>query len=76
MAELAPEKVICSPVCTGYGEVKCAHGILPVPAPAAAKLLKGIPIYAGDTEGELCTPTGAAVLKYFVNEFRYMRQTA
>jgi uncharacterized protein (TIGR00299 family) protein len=72
MAELAPEKVICSPVCTGYGEVKCAHGILSVPAPAAAKLLKGIPIYAGDTEGELCTPTGAAILKYFVNEFRYM----
>jgi uncharacterized protein (TIGR00299 family) protein len=69
---LAPERIVCSPVRTGYGRVKCAHGILPVPAPAAAVLLKGVPVYAGDIEGEMCTPTGAAVLKHFAGEFRHM----
>lgn len=69
---LAPERIVCSPVRTGYGRVKCAHGILPVPAPATAVLLKGVPVYAGDIEGEMCTPTGAAVLKRFAGEFRHM----
>ena len=69
MNEIAPDKVIASPVHVGSGQVKCAHGILPVPAPATALILKGIPIYSGDIKGELCTPTGAALLKYFVNEF-------
>lgn len=69
MEMLAPEKVVVSPVCTGKGYVKCAHGVLPVPAPAAAYLLKDIPIYSGDTEGELCTPTGAALLKFFADSF-------
>lgn len=67
--KLAPEKIIASAVCTGYGHVHCAHGILPVPAPATAFLLQGIPCYAGDIEGELCTPTGAAILGAFVDEF-------
>ena len=53
----------------GSGKVKCAHGILPVPAPATAHILKDVPIYSGAVKGELCTPTGAALLKYFVNEF-------
>lgn len=70
--ELAPEKIVVSPVCTGFGQVKCAHGILPVPAPAAAYILRDIPIYGGNTEGELCTPTGAALLKYFADEFNAM----
>ena len=70
--ELAPEKIVVSPVCTGFGQVKCAHGILPVPAPAAAYILRDIPIYGGNTEGELCTPTGAALLKYFADEFSAM----
>jgi uncharacterized protein (TIGR00299 family) protein len=67
--EIAPDKIIASPVRTGFGQVKCAHGLLPVPAPAAAELLKGIPIYAGAIEGELCTPTGAALLKKFCASF-------
>lgn len=70
--ELAPEKIVVSPVCTGFGQVKCAHGILPVPAPAAAYILRDIPIYGGNIEGELCTPTGAALLKYFADEFNVM----
>ena len=69
MDRLAPEKVIASPIHVGSGQVRCAHGILPVPAPATAHILQGCPIYGGKIQGELCTPTGAALLKYFVNEF-------
>lgn len=68
--EIKAERIYASPVATGYGTVHCAHGILPVPAPATAYLLQDIPTYAGNTEGELCTPTGAALLKYFVNKFQ------
>lgn len=67
--ELSPEQIMASPVRTGFGQVRCAHGILPVPAPAAAWILKGVPIYAGDIRGELCTPTGAALLKHFASGF-------
>jgi uncharacterized protein (TIGR00299 family) protein len=63
------DKIIASPVHVGSGKVKCAHGILPVPAPATAYILKNVPIYSGAITGELCTPTGAALLKHFVNEF-------
>lgn len=76
MHELGIEKVITSPVNVGFGFVHCAHGILPVPAPATALLLEGIPCCAGQIEGELCTPTGAAVLKYFTDEFAKMPQMA
>ena len=69
MHELAPEKIIASPVHVGSGTVRCAHGVLPVPAPATQELLKGIPIYTGDILGELCTPTGAALLTRFVAHF-------
>jgi uncharacterized protein (DUF111 family) len=69
MEELAPQRVIVSPIHVGSGQVKCAHGILPVPAPATAYLLKGVPTYGGRIEGELCTPTGAALLKHFADEF-------
>lgn len=69
MHGLAPEKILASPVHVGSGTVRCAHGILPVPAPATQVLLTGIPIYSGDIQGELCTPTGAALLKHFVSEF-------
>ncbi|MCQ2585293.1 MAG: nickel pincer cofactor biosynthesis protein LarC [Treponema sp.] len=72
MEELGVEKVFASPVHVGSGTVKCAHGILPVPAPATANILKGVPVYGGEIKGELCTPTGAALLKYFVTEFRDM----
>lgn len=74
MEELGVEKVVTSPINVGYGQVRCAHGILPVPAPAAARILEGIPCYAGNVEGELCTPTGAAVLKYYTDEFRRLPQ--
>ncbi len=72
MREIAADRVVCSPVCTGSGTVKCAHGILPVPAPATALILKGIPVYAGSIKGEMCTPTGAALLKRFAAEFGEM----
>ncbi len=67
--EIAPDEVIASPIHVGSGFVKCAHGTLPVPAPATALLLKGIPIYSSNIEGELCTPTGAALLRHFVTHF-------
>jgi len=70
--ELSPDNIISSPIHVGCGEVKCAHGILPVPAPATAIILSDVPIYGGSIEGELCTPTGAALLKHFVNEFADM----
>jgi uncharacterized protein (TIGR00299 family) protein len=69
MEMIAPEKVICSPVHIGSGQVRCSHGVLPVPAPATALILQGVPIYSGEIRGELCTPTGAALLKYFADDF-------
>ena len=72
MDELSVDQIICSPIHVGSGSVKCAHGILPVPAPATASILKGVPIYSTDIQGELCTPTGAALLKYFVSKFDSM----
>ena len=69
MAELAPDEVVVSPVHVGSGNVRCAHGILPVPTPATARILTGVPIYGGGIRGELCTPTGAALLKHFAARF-------
>ena len=56
------EEIACSPVCVGNGTVRCAHGILPVPAPATAEIIKGMPVYTSTFDGELLTPTGAAIL--------------
>lgn len=69
MNEISPDEIIVSPVHVGSGQVKCAHGILPVPAPATANILRDVPIYGGSVKGELCTPTGAALLKYFAARF-------
>jgi uncharacterized protein (DUF111 family) len=66
---IKPQKILASPVNVGGGTVKCAHGILPVPAPATANILEGIPSYSGDIKSELCTPTGAALLKHFAEGF-------
>ena len=62
--ELKPAQILCSPVHVGCGQLRCAHGIMPVPAPATAELLRDVPIYGGEIQGELCTPTGAALLRY------------
>ena len=72
MNELAPDEVVASPVHVGCGQVNCAHGILPVPAPATAYILRDVPIYGGEIQGELCTPTGAALLKHFAARFGAM----
>lgn len=69
MHELAPDKVLASPVNVGSGFVKCAHGVLPVPAPATELILRGVPIYSGQIKSELCTPTGAALLRHFAEAF-------
>ena len=70
--ELKPAQILCSPVHVGCGQLRCAHGIMPVPAPATAELLRDVPIYGGEIQGELCTPTGAALLRYYVNKFGAM----
>ena len=72
MNRLAVDKVVVSPIHVGSGQVRCAHGILPVPAPATAYILRDVPIYGGSIRGELCTPTGAALLKYFAADFGSM----
>lgn len=72
MHRLAPDEIIVSPVHVGSGRVHCAHGILPVPAPATATILQDVPIYGGSIQGELCTPTGAALLKHFADSFGEM----
>ena len=69
MDMIKPERVVVSPIHVGSGQVRCAHGILPVPAPATALLLEGAPIYGGQIRGELCTPTGAALLRHFADSF-------
>ncbi len=66
---LSPDRVSASPIHVGSGQVRCAHGIMPVPAPATANLLTGIPTYGGEIRGELCTPTGAALLAHFCGSF-------
>ena len=69
MDMLRPDRVVASPVHVGFGQVRCAHGVLPVPAPATALLLEGVPTYGGRVRGELCTPTGAALLRHFADDF-------
>ena len=66
---LAPERVVVSPIHVGSGTVRCAHGVMPVPAPATANLLSGVPVYGGAVQGELCTPTGAALLTSFADAY-------
>ncbi len=69
MEKLSSCRVVVSPIHVGSGMVRCAHGILPVPAPATAFILKDIPVYGGNIRGELCTPTGAALLRHFAGSF-------
>ena len=67
IGRLTPDRILASPVNTGSGHVHCAHGILPVPAPAVKLLLEGIPSYSNGIESELCTPTGAALIRHFAD---------
>jgi len=69
VAALAADEVVASPVRTGFGFVDCAHGRLPIPAPATANVLEDIPTFAGDAEGELTTPTGDALVSWFASRF-------
>jgi len=76
LSELAPDEIVASPVNFGGGTVRCAHGVLPVPAPATAFLLEGIPAHGdGEVLCELCTPTGAALIKHFAGRFGPMPPT-
>ena len=69
MVALEIEKVYCSTLSIGGGTIKCAHGILPVPGPATAELLKGVPTVGGPIDKELLTPTAAAILTTIVSQF-------
>src|SRR5207249_9241641 len=66
---LGVERFTSSPVAVGSGTVKCAHGIMPVPTPATAELLKGVPLRSCPIKSELTTPTGAAILTTIVSEY-------
>ena len=69
-AYLSPDSVTATPVQTGSGKVECAHGLMDIPAPATAAILAtGIPTCEDKLEGELCTPTSAAIIKHFVEKF-------
>ena len=70
--KISAKNIFASAINVGSGQVHCAHGLLPVPAPATAFILKDIPVYSNHIKGELCTPTGAALLKHFVNHFGTM----
>ncbi len=72
LAALGVEEVHCSPLNLGHGLVQCQHGWLPVPAPITAELVRGIPVYSGDDEGELTTPTGAAIATALATDFGAM----
>ena len=72
LKKLGIKKVFSSRLHTGSGFVKCAHGTIPVPAPATAELIKGIPVYSTGVLGELVTPTGAAVITSLTNDFSGM----
>ena len=72
MEALGVAQVAAGPVHVGSGMVKTEHGVFPVPAPATLELLRGVPVYAGDTRGELVTPTGAAILSHYAGHFGSM----
>jgi uncharacterized protein (TIGR00299 family) protein len=69
MEWLGAADVVASPINVGSGTVRCAHGVFPVPAPATASLLKGVPVYAGGVAQELTTPTGALLMTSYARTF-------
>ncbi len=66
---MGPDKIACGTVELGGGMVRCAHGVMPVPAPATAEILTGVPCHYGRVDSESTTPTGAAILKRAVDNF-------
>ena len=72
--QLGIERIVASPLHLGSGMVKMSHGLYPIPAPATAKLLEGIPAYATEAKGELTTPTGAAIVTTLAHSFGPMPQ--
>lgn len=71
ITQLHPDYIMATPVQTGSGQIECAHGLMDIPAPATAAILEtGIPTCEEKLPGELCTPTSAAIIKHFVQEFR------
>ncbi len=66
---LGVEELVCSPIAVGSGTVAAAHGVLPIPAPATALLLRGLPVVPGAATGELTTPTGAAIVRTLAASF-------
>lgn len=69
LQELGISRLVSSPLPTGHGFVECAHGLLPLPAPAVCELLRGIPTYGVDLRQELVTPTGAALIATLADSF-------
>ncbi|MCP4694479.1 MAG: nickel pincer cofactor biosynthesis protein LarC [Desulfobacterales bacterium] len=69
IARLGVDKIYASPLHLGTGFVECAHGTLPVPAPATVEILKGVPVYSTGVRGELVTPTGAAIIRSLAEDF-------
>ena len=67
--QLGADAIVSSPLNVGSGTVTCAHGVFPVPAPATARLLQGVPIYAGDVQMELVTPTGALIVTGYAQSY-------
>lgn len=72
LENLSIDKIISSPVPTGYGKLMMAHGLYPIPAPATAEILRGIPLSHFQVEGELTTPTGAGFLKALAEDYGHM----
>lgn len=70
--QLAVDEVVCSSLPMGSGTVDCAHGTMPLPAPAVAVMLPGVPVHPAGVEGETVTPTGAALVTTFANSFQSM----
>jgi len=66
---LKVDRVLCSPLPLGRGEVRCEHGLLPIPAPATLALLEGVPVLGGAETGEMVTPTGAALMRTLADDF-------
>jgi uncharacterized protein (TIGR00299 family) protein len=69
MEWLGADRVVCSPLNVGSGTIECAHGTFPVPAPATARLLAGVPVYAGAVAAELVTPTGALIVTDYADSY-------